>query len=388
MSIFKRKANKVQETAEARDSEFSCISGVFGGERRIKDSKAMQLSAVYACVELISSSIALMDINVKHKGTRERISEIRLRNLFYNSDISKFNLIHNLISDLLINGNGFAKIERSTDGLPVSLRYLPAGNVTVFYKDKTYTEVLYYQYNLGGKKIQPQDMIHIYKAALPHGRAGLSILSDAKRSIDLADSAEDSALDFFSSGLNMNAIIHATQPMSQHQGEQAVKSMNGSLGMNTRGKAGVLKFLPFDLKLEPLTNTLKDSQLLETRQYNISDIARFFNIPISLLTENNQNAESVMLQFLTFCLNPYIIILEDEINRKLITVDDLYFDLDERAILRTDLKNTALYLKQLVDAAIISVNEARDLLGLPAKEGGEDLVKPYTDISQNKLTDD
>ena len=102
-------------------------------------------------------------------------------------------------------------------------------------------------------------MIHIYKAALPHGRAGLSILSDAKRSIDLADSAEDSALDFFSSGLNMNAIIHATQPMSQHQGEQAVKSMNGSLGMNTRGKAGVLKFLPFDLKLEPLTNTLKDS---------------------------------------------------------------------------------------------------------------------------------
>ena len=144
MSIFKRKANKVQETAEARDSEFSCISGVFGGERRIRDSKAMQLSAVYACVELISSSIALMDINVKHKGTRERISEIRLRNLFYNSDISKFNLIHNMISDLLINGNGFAKIERSTDGLPVSLRYLPASNVTVFYKDKTYTEVLYY----------------------------------------------------------------------------------------------------------------------------------------------------------------------------------------------------------------------------------------------------
>ena len=95
-----------------------------------------------------------------------------------------------------------------------------------------------------------------------------------------------------------------------------------------------------------------------------------------------------MLQFLTFCLNPYIVLFEDEINRKLITVDDLYFDLDERAILRTDLKNTALYLKQLVDAAIISVNEARELLGLSSKEGGNDLVKPYTDISQNKLADE
>lgn len=389
MSIFKRTAKKVQENAETRDGgEISCASAIYGGERRMKDIKAMQLSAVYACVELISSSIALMDINVKHIGTRERISEVRLRKLFYNGDISKFNLIHNMVSDLLINGNGYAKIERSADGLPVSLRYIPAGNITVIYKDKTYTDVLYYQYSLGGKKIYPQDMIHIYKSALYHGRSGLSILTDAKRSIDLADSAEDSALDFFSSGLNINAIIHATHDLSQHQGEQAVKSMNGSFGMNTRSKSGVFKFLPFDLKLEPLTNTLKDSQLLETRQYNISDIARFFNIPISLLTENNQNAEAVMLQFLTFCLNPYIVLFEDELNRKLITVDDLYFDFDERAILRTDLKSTALYLKQLVDAAIISVNEGRELIGLPAKEGGDDLVKPYTDISQNKLADE
>lgn len=388
MSIFKRTAKKVQDTAEERANDFSCRSAVYGGERRIKDTKAMQLSAVYACVELISSSIALMDIDVKHKGTRERISEVRLKNLFYNNDISKFNLVHNMISDLLLQGNGFAKIERSTDGLPVGLTYLPAGNVQVIYKDKTYTSVLYYKYSLSSQNIQPHDMIHIYKTALYHGRTGISILSDAKRAIEISDSTEESALDFFSSGLNMNAIIHATHDLSAHQGSEAVKSMNGAFGINTRGKSGVFKFLPFDLKLEPLSNTLKDSQLLETRQFNISEIARFYNIPISLLTENNQNADQVMLQFLTFCLNPYIVLFEDEINRKLITVDDLYFDLDERAILRTDLKNTALYLKQLVDAAIISVNEARELLGLSSKEGGEDLVKPYTDISQNKLADE
>lgn len=388
MNIFSRKKEVNNQIVEERSCDCDYISGlqgVFGGERRIKDAKAMRLSAVYACVELISSSIALMDINVKHRGTRERLSEVRLRGLFYNNDISKFNLIHNMVSDLLLSGNGYARILRSTDGMAVGLKYLPAREVKINYElNKSKIQDYSDQF---GKKIQPQDMIHIYKTANQTGYEGLAIVQDARRSINLADAAEDSALDFYSSGLNVNALIHATAPMTSNQAKQAVQSMQGSLGQTTNGKSGIFRFLPFDLKLEPLTNTLKDSQLLETREYNMADIARFFNIPISLLTDNNQNAESVMLQFLTFCLNPYIVIIEDEINRKLITVDDLYFDLDERAILRTDLKSTALYLKQLVDAAVISVNEARDLLGLPAKEEGDSLVRPYTDISQNKVAD-
>jgi HK97 family phage portal protein len=137
------------------------------------------------------------------------------------------------------------------------------------------------------------------------------------------------------------------------------------------------------LKLEPLSYTADDAALIETRTFNVEDIARFFNIPVSLLTENNQNAEAVMLQFLTQTLSPYIVLFEDELNRKLIHDDDFYFDFDERALIRVDMKSTAMYLKTLVESAIISVNEARELLGLPLKEDGDTLSRPYTDVQQN-----
>ena len=115
-------------------------------------------------------------------------------------------------------------------------------------------------------------------------------------------------------------------------------------------------------------------------------MARYFTIPVSLLTDNNQNAEQVLLQFLTICLAPYLSIFEDELNRKLISDNDLYFDFDERAVIRVDMRSTAEYLKTLVDSAIISVNEARDLLGLPLKPDGDALLRPYSDTEQNLVS--
>jgi HK97 family phage portal protein len=123
--------------------------------------------------------------------------------------------------------------------------------------------------------------------------------------------------------------------------------------------------------------------MIETRGFNVEDIARYFNVPVSLLTENNQNAESIQIQFLTQCLTPFLVLIEDELNRKLITDPDLYFDFDERTLIRTDMKSMAVYIKTLTDAGIMTANEARELLGLPPKEGADDLVIPYTDVDQN-----
>ena len=149
-----------------------------------------------------------------------------------------------------------------------------------------------------------------------------------------------------------------------------------------------MKFLPFDLKLEPISQNATEAALIDTRSFSVSDCARFFNIPVSLLTDNNQNAEAIMLQFLTQTLSPYIVLIEDELNRKLIHDDDLYFDFDERAVIRVDMKSTAEYLKTLVDSAIISVNEARELLGLPLRKNGDALSRPYTDTQQNLVADE
>lgn len=388
MGIFSRKKEVVQEMVpqltdeERRSNDFACC---YGGEFRLTKTPgkrgALSISTVFACVELISNSIAMMDINVKSKETKTRLTQIALQKIFQNNKLTKFNLIKNMVSDMLLYGNGYAKIERATDGMVVGLTYLPASEVSAFFNDNVADTYFMFR----GERLLPAELIHIFKNTY-NGYIGVGILEYARRSCQLANAAEDSAVDYYSSGLNINAILHATQPMTQHQADQAVRSMQGTL--NPTSGSGKMKFLPFDLKLEPISQTANDAALIDTRSFNVEDIARFFNIPVSLLTDNNQNAEAIMLQFLTQTLSPYIVLFEDELNRKLIQDDDLYFDFDERAVIRVDMKSTAEYLKTLVDSAIISVNEARELLGLPLRKNGDALSRPYTDTQQNLVADE
>jgi HK97 family phage portal protein len=104
-----------------------------------------------------------------------------------------------------------------------------------------------------------------------------------------------------------------------------------------------------------------------------------------MLLDNNKNTADLNLQFLTDCLAPWITLIESELDRKLINDEDLYFDLDETALLRTDLKSTAEYYGSLVDKGIMSISEAREALGLKVLEGTDKLIIPYTKISDNTI---
>ena len=105
------------------------------------------------------------------------------------------------------------------------------------------------------------------------------------------------------------------------------------------------------------------------------------------LTHGNYNSvEAANLQFLTQTLIPYITIIENEFNKKLISERNVYIDLDERELLRTDMNSSAEYYTKLVAGGIITVNEARENLGFNKVEGGDELTIAYTDISQNSIT--
>lgn len=105
------------------------------------------------------------------------------------------------------------------------------------------------------------------------------------------------------------------------------------------------------------------------------------------LTHGNYNSvEAANLQFLTQTLIPYITIIENEFNKKLISERNVYIDLDERELLRTDMNSSAEYYTKLVAGGIITVNEARENLGFNKVEGADELTIAYTDISQNSIT--
>ena len=133
----------------------------------------------------------------------------------------------------------------------------------------------------------------------------------------------------------------------------------------------------------------EDAQMLQSRQYNVADIARFFNISPVLLGDLSNagysTIEATNLQFLSYTLNPYIVMIEEELNRKLVGGEDLEINLDETAILRTDKAQQASYYSTLLSMGVLSINEVRRELGLNEVEGGDNHNLAYNDVSKSNI---
>jgi len=168
------------------------------------------------------------------------------------------------------------------------LKYVPSKNVTIVYKE--INQELYYRVQGYVKPIYPQEILHVYKNS-KDGVTGVSVLNYAHRSVDLSNYAEAAALDYYKKGLNFQGIIHATNMMTKNQAEQAIKSVNGNM---VAGSA-TYKFIPFDLKLESLSHTAQEASLVDTRVYNTEDIARYFNLPVPMLTKDNNGNSGLNL---------------------------------------------------------------------------------------------
>lgn len=385
MSWFNFGKKKEERSADVHPITYEDVYGVSGGFSIFKqhNSFALSLSAVYSAVELISNSIALLPIQVKFKddkGEAQINNDHELNIAFNNNDMSKYMIIKMMVADMLLFGNGYALIERS-GGHVTGIRYLEANDVQVQW-DK-YKKKLYYTCNtVAGKVIQPENILHIYKNSRD-GHTGIGVLKYAARTIDLANYTENSSLDFFAKGLNVTGIIHAKQPMDKRQAQQALHSIEG----NVNADKAYYKFLPFDIDFQPLTQNAKDAQMIETRLFNVSEIARFFNISPVLLQDLSKSSystvEAANLQFLTQTLLPYISIIESEFNRKLVGEENIFIDLDEREFLRTDSQSTANYYVTLVNAGILSRNEVREQLGYNKVDGADELAIPYTNTEQN-----
>ena len=389
MSWFNFGKKKEERSADVHPITYEDVYGISGGFSIFKqhNSFALSLSAVYSAVELISNSIALLPIQVKFKddkGEAQINNDHELNLAFNNNDMSKYMIIKMMVSDMLLFGNGYALIERS-GGHVTGIRYLEANDVQVQW-DK-YKKKLYYTCNtVAGKVIQPENILHIYKNSRD-GHTGIGVLKYAARTIDLANYTENSSLDYFAKGLNVTGIVHAKQPMNKIQAQQALNSIEG----NVNADKAYYKFLPFDIDFQPLTQNAKDAQMIETRLFNVSEIARFFNISPVLLQDLSKSSystvEAANLQFLTQTLLPYISIIEAEFNRKLVGEENIFIDLDEREFLRTDSQSTANYYVTLVNAGILSRNEVREQLGYNKVEGGDELAIPYTNTEQNTFGD-
>jgi HK97 family phage portal protein len=345
------------------------------------------LSAVFAAVEIISNSIASMPIQVKQyaEGARTVIRNHYVYDLFNNLRQTRFMFIKQLVWDMIINGNGYAYIKRDDSGKAVDLIYLPANNVSIMGTPQT--DDIYYLcsgYKNVPDKIYEDDIIHLFKNTRD-GVHGISVLSYAAETIKTAGYAEKSASDYFGSGCSIKGILKFNSYRDDEQKDAARSSWNQVHGQGGSG----LAIMDADCDFMPVTQSANDSQLLSTRQFNVNEIARFFNISPVLLQDLSHSSyntiEAANLEFVQHTLMPYIRLIEEELNRKLMFVKDLYIDIDENTLLKGDKLSTAGYIRTLKDGGVITTNEAREIIDMNPIDGGDEIIIPYTDIAANTI---
>ena len=350
---------------------------------------AMNLSTVFRCVDLISDSIAMLPIRViKDSGDcKNEVKAHSLNTVFskgISNNITKYQFMRLLIQSVLLKGNGFAYIERASDGTVIGLKFFESGDVNIHY-DKQRKNSLYYTCNLiQNKKIEPCNMIHLRKYSLD-GVNGKSVLAFAERTIKLSQSGENQANNVFSNGCNLSGVLKVEGTLTKEQRKAIHNTWNQSMSEGGNG----LAVLQGNMSYQPIQINPEDAQLLESRLFQVEEICRFFGInPVLVgdLSHTSYNTlESAQQEFLLHSIQPYLEMIEEEFTNKLFKPSEYNYKiaLDETAILKTDKTALANYYNTLLSTGILCINEVRKELGYNEIEGGDKHIISYTKIEDN-----
>lgn len=363
----------------------------------ISVQSAMQLSAVYRCVDVISDAIASQEWEImEYKNIEGYIDNpfhysSRMLNVEPNPGMSRFMFMKTAVQKVLLEGNAFIVIHRDFKGDPMWLELINGGVKMYVNKDyTTYYEVTEEVTSGTIRTVQGEDMIHILNYSY-NGFIGVSTLTHAAASMGLAYSSELSAKGFFSSGANLSGILSVEGKLTPDKAQNIKDSWAAAFNV-TAGLPGGIAVMEKGLEFKPVTVNPKDAQMLETRQYNVVEICRFFGVSPSKVFDSNNltysNIEAFQLGFLTDTISPLDSKIENEFNRKLFRPSErekVKLNLSIKELLLSNSDSKANYLSKMFATGGYTVNEIRKELGLPAFDH-ENADEPLTQVNMQLIS--
>lgn len=356
---------------------------------------AMQLSAVYRCVEVKSDDIGTLPLKIYEKGKdgfkREAYDHplYHILNVEPNEDMSRFTFFKTIQASVDLRGNAYAYIQRDANNKVEQLVYIPSEAVSIEYVvDDNGVRRKYYRVQGFKKLVNPRDILHFLNFSYD-GVLGVSTLTHAQHTIGIASSSEDHASGFFNGGGNVSGILTVEgKTLNKDQKDQIYETWAQRVGSASNNSGGIA-VLEGNMKYQPIAISPKDSQLIESRLFNVGDICRFFGVsPIKcfdLSKSSYSTVEAMQLQHLNDTLAPLVAKFEAELNRKLLLKSEIgkySIEFDTTALLRTDKSAEAKYLQTMFNIGTMTINEIRQKSNLPRLEGGD---TPFVPVNLQTL---
>lgn len=346
--------------------------------------KALNVPAVLQAVRLIAETIGSLPCKLyqeseEGKGAAKDHSAYRITHKRANEWTGAGELRTVLTADALIHGNGFAKIVRFEDGRPYELHRLKPGIVSILEDEYTGAPVYRVSEKGGSCEYPHTEILHIPSFL------GTSPIAFGKEAIGLAAILERHGAQFFGSGARPSGIISNDKPQGSDAGAKTIANIKASFRNWQEGSKGDPLIMDAGWKYEQPAMTSTDAQFLENRLEQVREIARIFGIPPHLLFELSRatwsNAEQMGASFLQLCLRPWLDRWQDAYATVLLSEDEQdnhYFEFVVDDLLRADAAARTANMTALVTNRIMTPNEVRAVLNLPAVPGGDELINPHT----------
>lgn len=399
--FIKKKEVRNDEAVNQNGSQESLFGTtlLYNSASSYNQNQAMLLSAVFRCVDILSNSISEMPCVVYKKdnqGNKETITDhisYRLLNKRPNSRMNKHTFFKLIVMNMLLTGNGYAWIKRDDKGEVKELVFLPSDQVSII-SNNIFDDVKYLI--TGVKKyVTPKDMLHFINIPDHDGIRGVSTLQYARKTLTLGMDELSSANSFFRSGNNKSGFLKSDRPLTDDQCQQIKSNWQQTFG-STQGinSSGVVILKP-GLDFTAIQTNPADAELLDSRKFNVAEIARYFGVPLSLLFDNSSNSyasqEAENLNFLIHGLTPLLDRIETELNDKIWSepeeMQGYSVKFDSSVILRADKKSLAEYYTKLFNLGVLSPNEIRKELDLDSIENGDNHFMQVNISTIDKITE-
>lgn len=354
---------------------------------------AMRLTAVYRSVSIVAGTIGSLPLHGYQRQDKKRIYPDVLEDP--HPDMTRMELLEFGGTSLLMRGNTYYTKKRNGAGEVKQLWPIHPARVRVGRNKPTEGNpsgkvfVVSADYNgFSGAKdelddatyLTPHEILHI-PALTTDGLVGLSPIQTARQAIGLGLAGETFGARFFGRGMLLSGVLETDQKLNEKDADfvqERWKKKYGGLE-----NAQEVAVLSHGAKFTPITLPARDAQFIETRRFQVAEIARLFGIPPHMLADVERSTswgtgiEQQNIGMVTWTLRPWLVRIEKRISKECLTAEQ-YAEFKVEGLLRADTKSRGEYYAKARQWGWMSANDIRELENETPIDGGDNYLVPTT----------
>jgi HK97 family phage portal protein len=351
---------------------------------------ALKVAAVYACNKVLSETISTLPLKCYERttdGGKEEYNQYFLSKVFKKPNVlqTQAEYFENLVTQINLKGNSYSAINYKKGYVN---ELLPMNPILMYPEIKDNNLIYTYHHQDRPLQIYKPDRIFHVKNLTLDGLTGLSPISYAAKAVNLAAESEDHGYRYFKNGTRASGFL-------KHPGQlkgTAYKNLETSFNKKMSGEEKFkIQILEEGMEWVNASMTNEDSQYLQTRQFQVEDIARWYRVPLELIqhpakTASYASVEQFMLSFVVHTIRPWCVKIEQRINTTLIPEEDqdrIFFEFKVDGLLRGDLRSRYAAYSIARQWGWLSADDVRALENMnPLPEGaGKKYLTPLNMIN-------